>query len=257
MLGTIIGDIVGSVYEFKNCRTKEFAPFFHPEARYTDDTVCTIAVADALASGQNPQDKLQQWCQRYADNGGWGQKFALWIFEDNPKPYGSWGNGAAMRIAPVGMLAESEEQALEWSDTVTNITHNHPDALDSARAVALAIHWARKKVDPSEIARRVQERFGYDMTMTPDQIRPHYVRTEKAADSVPQAMVCALQASSFEDSIRNAVSIGGDSDTIAAIAGGIAEALFGLPDDLAAIGWSYLPPDMKVVLVDFYSQVSF
>jgi ADP-ribosyl-[dinitrogen reductase] hydrolase len=257
MLGTIIGDIVGSVYEFKNCRTKEFAPFFHPEARYTDDTVCTIAVADALASGQNPQDKLQQWCQRYADNGGWGQKFALWIFEDNPKPYGSWGNGAAMRIAPVGMLAESEEQALEWSDTVTNITHNHPDALDSARAVALAIHWARKKVDPSEISRRVQARFGYDMTRTPDQIRPHYVRTEKASDSVPQAMVCALQASSFEDSIRNAVSIGGDSDTIAAIAGGIAEALFGLPDDLAAIGWSYLPPDMKVVLVDFYSQVPF
>jgi ADP-ribosylglycohydrolase len=241
MLGTIIGDIVGSVYEFKNCRTKEFAPFFHPEARYTDDTVCTIAVADALAS----------------DNGGWGQKFALWIFEDNPKPYGSWGNGAAMRIAPVGMLAESEEQALEWSDTVTNITHNHPDALDSARAVALAIHWARKKVEPSEIARRVQARFGYDMTMTPDQIRPHYVRTEKAADSVPQAMVCALQASSFEDAIRNAVSIGGDSDTIAAIAGGIAEALFGLPDDLAAIGWSYLPPEMKVVLVDFYSQVPF
>lgn len=256
MLGTIIGDIVGSVYEFKNHRSKDFSPLFHAEARYTDDTVCTVAVADALVNGQNPQQKLQQWCRRYADNGGWGQKFALWIFEDPPQPYGSWGNGAAMRIAPVGMLAESEGQAVEWSDTVTNITHNHPDAINSARAVALAIHWARWQVQASEIARRIQERFGYDMSRTPDQIRPTYVRTEKAADSVPQAMVCALQASSFEDAIRNAVSIGGDSDTIAAIAGGIAEALFGLPDDIAAQGWSYLPPDMKVVLVDFYSQVS-
>ena len=127
MLGTIIGDIVGSAYEFKNHRSKGFSPLFHAEARYTDDTVCTVAVADALVNELDPQQKLQQWCRRYADNGGWGQKFALWIFEDPPQPYGSWGNGAAMRIAPVGMLAESEEQAVEWSDTVTNITHNHPD----------------------------------------------------------------------------------------------------------------------------------
>ena len=100
MLGTIIGDIVGSVYEFKNHRAKNFSPLFHAEARYTDDTVCTVAVADALANGLDPQKKLQQWCRRYADNGGWGQKFALWIYEDPPQPYGSWGNGAAMRIAP-------------------------------------------------------------------------------------------------------------------------------------------------------------
>lgn len=256
MLGSIIGDIVGSVYEFKNHRTKNFQPLFHSEARYTDDTVCTIAVADALANGVAPQEKLQLWCRRYADNGGWGQRFALWIFEDQPQPYGSWGNGAAMRIAPVGMLAESEDQVIDWADTVSNLTHNHPEAVDSARAVALAIHWARRQVPAPAIAWRIQERFGYDLSRTPDQIRPTYVRTERAVDSVPQAMVCALQADSFEDAIRNAVSIGGDSDTIAAIAGGIAEALFGLPDDIAAKGWSYLPPDMKIVLVDFYSQVS-
>ena len=256
MLGTIIGDIVGSVYEFKNHRAKNFRPLFHPEARYTDDTVCTIAVADALANGANPQEKLQHWCRRYADNGGWGQRFALWIFEDPPQPYGSWGNGAAMRIAPVGMLAETEDQAIEWADTVTNLTHNHPEAVDSARAVALAIHWARLKVPASEISRRIEQRFGYDLGKTPDQIRPDYVRSERASQSVPQAMACALQADGFEDAIRNAVSIGGDSDTIAAIAGGIAEALFGLPDDIAARGWAYLPPDMKVVVVDFYSQVA-
>lgn len=255
MLGTIIGDIVGSVYEFKNYRAKDFNPLFHAKARYTDDTVCTIAVADALANGVEPQKKLQEWCRRYSENGGWGQRFALWIYDDVPKPYGSWGNGAAMRIAPVGFLAESEQEVNDWTETVTNITHNHPDALKAAKAVALAIYWAKHKVPAEEIRYRIKDEFGYDTTMTPDQIRPGYVRSEVASRSVPQAICCALHADGFEDAIRNAVSIGGDSDTIAAIAGGIAEALYGIPDELASQAWGYLPPDMKVVMVDYYSQV--
>ena len=256
MLGTIIGDIIGSAYEFKNCRIKDFTPLFHRDARYTDDTICTIAVADALITGVHPKDKLQQWCRRYAENGGWGQRFALWIFDDDAKPYGSWGNGAAMRIAPVGLMAACEQEVLDWADTVTMTTHNHPDAVTAARAVALSVYWAKKKMPVQNIAQRLQVQFGYDTRMTPDQIRPTYRRTEKASGSVPHAIVCALQSVSFEDALRNAVSIGGDSDTIAAIAGGIAEALHGIPEDIAATGWGYLPSDIQAVLVTLYAQAA-
>ena len=248
MLGTIIGDIVGSVYEFKNIRCKDFSPLFHPNAKFTDDTVCTIAVADALTSGTGPVSTLQMWCRRYQNNGGWGQRFALWIVNENPKPYGSWGNGGAMRIAPVGLLAETEEQTLEWSDVFTRITHDHPDAMNAARAVALSIYWARTGKTPNEIATELGERFAYNLAPSPDDIRPYYRRTEKAADSVPQAIICALKSTSFEDAIRNAISIGGDSDTIAAIAGGIAEALHGIPDEIAKQGWEYLPKDFRSVI---------
>lgn len=254
MLGTIIGDIIGSVYEFKNLRRKDFESLFHPEARFTDDTVCTVAIADALVRGTDPQATLIDWCRRYAENGGWGKRFAEWFMDDNPQPYGSWGNGAAMRISPVGLLATSEEEALAWADAATAMTHNHPDGMASARAVALAIFWARRKTNPQTIATRITERFGYDLGTTPDGIRPSYKRTESAAGSVPQAIVCALQSNSYEDAIRNAVSIGGDSDTIAAIAGGIAEALHGLPQDIAQQGWAYLTPEMQQVMRALYAE---
>lgn len=209
-------------------------------------------VADALVQGIDPTSALQTWCRRYAGNGGWGQRFALWIFEDNPQPYGSWGNGAAMRISPVGLLAGTEDEVLQWSDSATTITHNHPEAIASARAVALAIFWARRGIAPTEIAAQLTQRFDYDLSQTPDDIRPTYKRTERASGSVPQAIVCALQAVSFEDAIRNAVSIGGDSDTIAAIAGGIAEARFGFPEDVAKRAWQFLPHDMRAVVTSFY-----
>ena len=256
MLGTIIGDIIGSVYEFKNFRRKDFEPLFHSDARFTDDTVCTIAVADALVRGVDPQAVLIDWCRRYAENGGWGKRFAEWFMDDDPKPYGSWGNGAAMRISPVGLLAATEEEAISWADAATAITHNHPDGITSARAVALAIFWAKRGVPAQVIKARLTERFGYDLTLTPDQIRPTYVRTESAAGSVPQAIVCALASNSFEDAIRSAISIGGDSDTIAAIAGGIAEALHGLPEDIAKQAWSYLPDEMQVVLQALYADAA-
>lgn len=252
MLGTLIGDIIGSVYEFKNCRRKDFTPLFHPQARFTDDTVCTVAIADALVRGADPQVTLIEWCRRYAENGGWGQRFAQWFMDDNAEPYGSWGNGAAMRISPVGYLATSEEEVVAWSDRATMITHNHPEAVTSARAVALAVYWGRNRVTPGEITTRITERFRYDLSTTPDDIRPRYVRTERAADSVPQAMICGLQSLSYEDAIRNAISIGGDSDTIAAIAGGIAEAIHGLPAEIARCGWSFLPPDMQRVMNALY-----
>ncbi len=255
MLGAIIGDIVGSAYEFKNERSKGFSPFFHPAARFTDDTVCTVAVADALLRGSDPAAVLHAWCQKYAENGGWGQRFAMWITDDNPQPYGSWGNGAAMRISSVGFLADTEDKVIQWADTATVITHNHPEAIASARAVALAIFWARRGITPTEIADRLTQRFGYDLKQTPDEIRPTYKRTERASGSVPQAIVCALQSISFEDAIRNAVSIGGDSDTIAAIAGSIAEARFEIPKSIAAQAWGFLPQDMRTVVTSFYADL--
>ena len=255
MLGTVIGDIVGSVYEFRNFKSKTFQPLFHPHAKFTDDTVCTVAVADAIVNDRDPAESLQDWCRRYEDNGGWGQRFALWIADDEPKPYGSWGNGGAMRIAPVGLVATSEEQTRAWSNRFTAITHNHPDAMASAQAVALAIFWAKSRMSPDEIARKLGQQFSYDLQQTPDAIRPSYKRTETAKGSVPQAIACALQSASFEDALRNAVSIGGDSDTIAAIAGGIAEALHGIPNDIAEQGWRYLPLDMRAMIQGLYQSI--
>lgn len=254
MLGTVIGDIIGSVYEFRNHRRKDFDPLFHPQVRFTDDTVCTVAVADALVRGADPQTTLIDWCRRYAENGGWGKRFAEWFMDDNPQPYGSWGNGAAMRISPVGLLASNEDEDIAWADAATTITHNHPHGIASARAVALAIFWARRQTNPQTIATQLTERYGYDLSVTPDDIRPAYIRTESAAGSVPQAIICALQSTSYEDAIRNAVSIGGDSDTIAAIAGGIAEALHGLPQPIAQQGWALLTPEMQRVLQAIYQE---
>jgi ADP-ribosyl-[dinitrogen reductase] hydrolase len=253
MLGAIIGDIVGSVYEKRNYRATNFEPLFHANARFTDDTVCTVAVADALLYGKKPAQALQEWCRRYENTGGWGQRFALWIADDEPKPYQSWGNGAAMRISAVGFLARTEQEASDWSDYFTVVTHDQEDAIAAARAVSLAIYWARHEVDSSEIANRLTERFGYNLKQTPDEIRPTYKHTETSAGSVPQAIVCALQSKSYEDALRNAVSIGGDSDTIAAIAGSIAEALHGIPEEIRAKGIGFLADDMKAVVEAFYS----
>ena len=159
-----------------------------------------------------------------------------------------------MRISPVGLLANNEDEAIAWADAATTITHNHPYGIASAQAVALAIFWGRRQIDPQTIAAKLTERYGYDLSATPDDIRPTYIRTESAVGSVPQAIICALQSTSYEDAIRNAVSIGGDSDTIAAIAGGIAEALHDLPQAIAQQGWELLTPEMQRVLQALYQE---
>jgi ADP-ribosyl-[dinitrogen reductase] hydrolase len=254
MLGTITGDIIGSAYEKANCRAKDFAPLFHPRARFTDDTVCTVAIADALLTGTHPAVALQTWGRRYVHIGGWGQRFALWLADDDPQPYGSWGNGGAMRVSPVALLAQSESEALNLAYQATAVTHDHPEGIKGAQATALAIWLARQGESAERIRQRIGERFGYDLDTTVDAIRPTYRHSEAAHKSVPQALVCALEATDFEDAIRNAVSIGGDSDTIAAIAGGMAEARFGIPEDIATQAWRYLPADMRQVIRDLYAQ---
>lgn len=252
MLGTIIGDIVGSVYEFNNFKSKGFDPFFHARARFTDDTVCTIAIADALTGGIHPTASLKAWGEKYWDNGGWGRSFALWLGSDDSKPYGSYGNGSAMRVSPAGLLANSLEEAIRLARDVTEVTHNHPEGIKGAAATAAAVFLARSGSSQGEIRQYVTVTFGYDLESSVDEIRPGYVFNERCQDTVPQALTCALEATSFEDAIRNAVSIGGDSDTIAAIAGGVAEAMFGIPEDIARKGWNYLPDDMREVLTRLY-----
>jgi ADP-ribosyl-[dinitrogen reductase] hydrolase len=254
MLGGIAGDIIGSVYEKRNHKRKDFAPLFHPKARFTDDTVCIVAVADALLHGRHPVQALQDWGRRYEHTGGWGQRFAFWLVDDDPRPYNSWGNGGAMRVAPVALLAGSLDEVLILSESVTIITHNHPEGLRGAQATAAAIWLALQGTAAEVIRAQVSERFGYDLNTTVDAIRPGYRHTEAAQYSVPQALVCALEAVSYEDAVRNAISIGGDSDTIAAIAGAVAEARFGLSPDLAAQAWAFLDRDMRAVLTVLYDR---
>lgn len=255
MLGAIAGDIIGSVYEFNNYRAKDFQPLFHPQAHFTDDTVCTVAIADTLLHERDPTQTLQDWCRRYWHNGGWGQKFIRWIATETPAPYGSYGNGAAMRVSAAGFLADSLEAALDAAFRVTAITHNHPEGLKAAQATTAAIWWARQGWGAEAIRQAITDRFGYDLTATVDKIRPTYRHSEASQDSVPQAIICALEASDFEDAVRNAVSIGGDSDTIAAIAGSIAEARFGIPEEIARQAWSCLPNDMRLVLTAVYAKL--
>lgn len=252
MLGAITGDIVGSVYEFNNYRAKDFQPLFHPDAKFTDDTVCTVAVADVLVNDRDPAATLQAWCRRYEDNGGWGQRFALWIGADEPQPYNSFGNGAAMRVSPAGLLARTLDEALAFATRVTEVTHNHPEGLKAAQATAAAIWMARERLTAEQIRHALSARFGYRLDTTVAAIRPTYRFTEASQDSVPQALVCALEAVDFEDALRNAVSIGGDSDTIAAIAGAVAEARFGIPDAIASRTLGYLPDDMLRVMKRLY-----
>ena len=233
MLGTIIGDIAGSIYERRRppLKTKNF-PFLGDYCRFTDDTVCTVAVADILLHDLPPAETLQKWCRRYPGR-GYGGNFGDWIYTDSPKPYNSYGNGAAMRVPPAAFLNRNDlDAALTAADKVTEITHNHPEGMKGARATTHAIWLAFQRESPEDICQVIASEYDYDLTQTVDQIRPDYSFNVTCQGSVPQAITCALEAVSFEDTVRNAISLGGDSDTLAAIAGSIAEALHGIPDKL-------------------------
>lgn len=255
MLGALIGDIVGSIYEWDNHRSKDF-PFFGPGADYTDDSVLTMAVADALLDGQPPQKALFLWATRHPGR-GYGGGFGRWLETWDLAPYGSWGNGAAMRVSPAALLANSLDEALSLATSVTNVTHDHPEGIKGARATAHAIFLARFKAGPEEIRRTIADAYGYDMDRTVDGIRPHYRFNETCQETVPEALICALEATGFEDAIRNAISIGGDSDTVAAIAGPVAEARFGIPDGIAREAMGRLPEDMRTTLHRLYARTEY
>ncbi|PKO70919.1 MAG: hypothetical protein CVU20_09285 [Betaproteobacteria bacterium HGW-Betaproteobacteria-14] len=252
MLGAVIGDIIGSVYEFKAWKSREF-PLFSERTEFTDDSVCTIAVAECLLDGNDPALSLRKWCHRYPGR-GYGGGFAAWLRQSDMEPYDSYGNGAAMRVSPAALLAKSLEEALQLADRVTRVTHNHPEGLKGAAAAVSAIRLALEGETPGSIRSHIAGTYGYNLSRSVDEIRPDYQFNETCQETVPEAIVCALEASSFEETIRNAISLGGDADTLAAIAGPIAEARFGIPEDIMKKGMARLPKDMRDVLERLYAS---
>ncbi len=256
MIGAIIGDIVGSRFERRNCKSKDFE-LFTKQCSFTDDSAMTFAVAKALLRSSKDPDELSKNAVKYMQeiglkypNCGYGQIFWLWLHKKNPKPYNSFGNGAAMRISPVAYVSDSLEQCALLSAAVTKVSHNHPEGMKGAEAVAVATWAALHGMSKSEIQAMVEERY-YILNFTIDELRPHYRFDVSCQGSVPQAIKAFLESSDFEDAIRLAVSLGGDSDTIAAITGGIAGAYYGVPDNLVAQAIKYLPEDLNEILEEF------
>lgn len=273
MLGAIIGDIVGSVYEFSNIKTKEFE-LFKPDCRFTDDTVMTCAVADAIMNGGSEKDfilSMKKYGCMYP-HAGYGGRFRVWLRSMDTEPYNSFGNGSAMRVSPCAWVMDCGFCARTgmWPNRdlarlSASVTHNHPEGIKGALAVCDAIFMARFYFggwnieysnpidsDPDECKRRIKEHieneYGYDLSMSLDEIRKNYEFDETCQGSVPQAIIAFLESTDFEDAIRNAISIGGDSDTIAAITGSIAEAAYGISEDMKKMALSYLDEPLKDVL---------
>ena len=245
MIGAIIGDIVGSKYEFNNHRSKEFE-FFAPDCFFTDDTVMTLAVAKAVKEFDGDYEKLSALAVKYMQEigrpypyCGYGGNFFHWMYTDDPKPYHSYGNGAAMRVSACGFAASTLEEAKKLSEAVTKVSHDNPEGLKGAEATAVCIFMARKGAGIKEIENYVNEHY-YNVGFTLDEIRPTYRFNETCQDTVPQAIKAFIESVDFEDAIRNAISVGGDSDTLAAITGGIAEAYYGVPEELERKALSYL-----------------
>ena len=232
MWGAVVGDIAGSRFEGSRGGPKDFE-LFHRLCTYTDDTVCTAAVVDIILNERKPDVTLQRWCRRHPGR-GYGGFFRNWIASADPAPYGSFGNGAAMRVAPVAVLHRRRplEEALAASDRVTEITHDHPEGIKGARAVTEAIWLGLHGEGPETVRREIRTRYGYDLERSLEAIRPSHQFDVTCQGTVPTALICALESTSLEDAVRNAVSLGGDADTLAAIAGALGEALHGLPEGL-------------------------
>ncbi|MGL4773469.1 MAG: ADP-ribosylglycohydrolase family protein [Clostridium sp.] len=256
MLGAIIGDIVGSRFEWDNHRSKDFE-FLSRKCFFTDDSIMTIAIGKAiLESKENYEDlseKAVEWMRKVGKpypESGYGGRFFQWMYSDNPKPYESFGNGAAMRVSPCGFVAKTLEEAIDLSRKVTCVTHNHYEGLKGAEATTVAIFLARQGMDIVDIEKYINDNY-YSMNFTLDSIRDSYKFNETCQDTVPQALKAFFESNGFEDAIRNAISIGGDSDTIAAIAGGVAEAYYGIPSDISEKGRSFLDKRLIEIVKEF------
>lgn len=246
MIGAIMGDIIGSVYEHRPIKTKDF-PLFHPHCRFTDDTVLTIAIADAILTGHSYLDSIRAIGLRYP-GAGYGGSFIRWLHSDNHSPYNSWGNGSAMRVSPVGLAFPTEKDVLREAARTAEISHNHPEGIKGAQATALSVFLARNGTGKEEIRAEIERRFGYNMARTVDSIRPAYSFDVSCQGTVPEAIIAFLDSYSYEDAIRNAISLGGDSDTLACITGGIAEAFYGsVPSHISTKVHVYLPPDLREI----------
>lgn len=264
MYGAILGDIIGSPFEFdRGDKTKEF-DLFTKGCDFTDDSVMTIAVGEALlAVGPEATVKeieeavvtnMQDWGKRYP-YAGYGGRFRYWLRERNPKPYGSYGNGSAMRVSAVGWLYDSLERTREVARATANVTHNHPEGIKGAEATASAIYMARNESSKEEIKEYIEREFHYNLDRTFDEIRPGYHMDETCQRTVPEAIIAFLESKDFEDAIRNAVSLGGDTDTLGAITGSIAEAFYGISDVLIAECRSRIDEGLMTDILDEFDHI--
>ena len=259
MFGAILGDMIGAPYEFDmGDKTKVF-PLFSKHSQFTDDSVMTIAVAEALmeSTGQSDDEikgtliySMQRWGRKYP-NAGYGGMFYYWLREKDPQPYNSFGNGSAMRVSSAGWLYDTLEETRHIARLTAEVSHNHPEGIKGAEATASAIFFARTGKSKNEIHDYIVKEFGYDLSRTSDEIRPAYHHIETCQQTVPEAITAFLDGINFEDVIRTAVSLGGDCDTLTCIAGGIAEAYYGVPDGLRKECLKRMPEDMAKVLLDF------
>lgn len=250
MLGAIAGDIVGSVYEFDNIKTKEF-PLFRSDSFFTDDTVMSVAVADHLLHGRSYVQNFKDYGRRYP-NAGYGGRFGQWLISEKSAPYNSWGNGSAMRVSPVGFAFDTLDAVLDEARRSAEVTHNHPEGIKGAQATAAAILLSRLGKSKDDIRIFIAEEFDYDLNRKTDEIRPIYQFNESCQETVPEAIIAFLESKDFEDALRIAISLGGDSDTLACITGGIAQAYYKkISKYIADEVRNRLTPDLLSVVEEF------
>ena len=255
MIGAIIGDIVGSIYEWENIKTKEFE-LFTPKCFFTDDTVMTLAIGEGMMDrcDDDLNMSLIQAMKKYGrlyPNAGYGGYFFKWLFTEDTDPYNSWGNGSAMRVSSVAWIFDSLAEVEHYAGITAAVTHNHPEGIKGAQATAVAIFFARTGKSKEEIKDYITDKYEYDLGRSLEEIRPTYKFNETCQETVPQAIIAFLESLDFEDAIRNAISLGGDSDTLAAITGSIAEAAYGVPKEIEAKALSYLDENQIDVLERF------
>lgn len=264
MFGAILGDMIGAPYEFdQGDKSKDF-PLFKEDSLFTDDSVMTIAVAEALLNTLGGTDdeiraalieSMRKWGRRYPD-AGYGARFIGWIHTSDPQPYNSCGNGSAMRVSAAGWLGNTLEEVRRLARLSAEVTHNHPEGIKGAEATASAIFLARTGKTKAEIKDYIESEFAYDLSRTCDEIRPYYHHVEICQQTVPEAMTAFLEGNSFEDVIRTTVSLGGDCDTLACIAGSIAEAFYGVPKELIGTARNGLTEDLLEVERRLYEAIS-
>ncbi|MBR5687829.1 MAG: ADP-ribosylglycohydrolase family protein [Prevotella sp.] len=258
MLGAIIGDIIGSRFEF-SAPPKQGFELFTPECDYTDDTICTVAVADAILHQKDYKQTMLEWCRRYPDPmGGYGTRFYHWLNSDDPQPVNSFGNGSAMRVSSVGWLFNDYDDIMEEAKRTAEFTHNHPEGIKGAQCVAALIYWLRTcRITKEETERSVRRSFGYEIMPLKDIFRigstGHFDGT--CQETVPMAIRCFIDGTDFEDVVRKAILCDGDTDTKGDIAGAIAEAYYEIPDDFIRKACSYLPHDMLDIISEFTEAV--
>jgi ADP-ribosylglycohydrolase len=259
MLGAIIGDIIGSPYEFHNIKHKDF-PLFCEKSCFTDDTILTCATAEWLLTNKKPEEILKKWGNLYKnrtyDNGNvgaFGQGFSKWL--ETGEAYNAKTNGCIMRLSPIPLMIDDLKVALDKAIKLTSITHNHPESLLATRVYIETMYMAKKGITSPMIKNYITSKYGYDLSMSVDEIRPNYNKFYVSCkNSVPQAIICALDANSYEDAIRNAVSLGGDSDTLACMAGGIAEMRFGVPENIKKQASNFMDKNVLEIVTEFYKK---